>query len=100
MSETQKVVEEVISQISNSMQSIRQIKDSTENLASTRNEVLQAVEDLSAIARDNVSGTKETYDETEMVVDTFQQVYKSAEQLREIADKLVGSIEYFKITGV
>ena len=100
MSETQKVVEEVISQISNSMQSIRQIKDSTENLASTRNEVLQAVEDLSAIAQDNVSGTKETYDETEMVVDTFQQVYKSAEQLREIADKLVGSIEYFKITGV
>ena len=62
--------------------------------------MLQAVEDLSAIAQDNVSGTKETYDETEMVVDTFQQVYKSAEQLREIADKLVGSIEYFKITGV
>ena len=73
MSETQKVVEEVISQISNSMQSIRQIKDSTENLASTRNEVLQAVEDLSAIAQDNVSGTKESYDETERVVDTFQE---------------------------
>ena len=97
MQETKKVVEEVISQIRNSMQSIKQIKESTENLATTRNEVLQAVEDLSAIAQDNASGTKETYDETEVVVDTFQQVYMSAEQLREIADKLVGSIDYFKI---
>ena len=97
MQETKKVVEEVIVQIRNSMQSIKQIKESTENLASTRNEVLQAVEDLSAIAQDNASGTKETYDETEVVVDTFQQVYMSAEQLREIADKLVGSIDYFKI---
>lgn len=97
MLETQKVVEEVITQIRNSMQSIRQIKDSTENLANTRNEVLQAVEDLTAIAQDNESGTKETYNETEVVVDTFQQVYMSAEQLQEIADKLVGSIDYFKI---
>lgn len=97
MLETQRVVEEVIVQIRNSMQSIRQIKDRTENLASTRNEVLQAVEDLSAIAQDNESGTRETYEETEMVVNTFQQVYMSAEQLQEIADKLVGSIDYFTI---
>lgn len=97
MLETQKVVEEVIVQIRNSMQSIKQIKDRTENLASTRNEVLQAVEDLSVIAQDNESGTRETYEETEMVVNTFQQVYMSAEQLQEIADKLVGSIDYFTI---
>ena len=97
MMETQKVVEEVITQIRDSMQSIRQIKSSTENLASTRNEVLQAVEDLTVIAQDNESGTKATYNETEVVVDTFQQVYMSAEQLQEIADKLVGSIDYFKI---
>ena len=97
MMETQKVVEEVITQIRDSMQSIRQIKNSTENLASTRNEVLQAVEDLTVIAQDNESGTKATYNETEVVVDTFQQVYMSAEQLQEIADKLVGSIDYFKI---
>ncbi len=97
MLETQRVVEEVIAQIRNSMQSIKQIKDRTENLASTRNEVLQAVEDLSVIAQDNESGTRETYEETEMVVNTFQQVYMSAEQLQEIADKLVGSIDYFTI---
>ena len=55
------------------------------------------MEDLTVIAQDNESGTKATYNETEVVVDTFQQVYMSAEQLQEIADKLVGSIDYFKI---
>ena len=55
------------------------------------------MEELTVIAQDNESGTKATYNETEVVVDTFHQVYMSAEQLQEIADKLVGSIDYFKI---
>lgn len=97
MQDTQKVVEEVIAQISSSMQSIRQIKESTGHLESSRNEVLQAVSELSEIAQGNVDSTKKTYDETEEVVDTFKQVYVSAEQLREIADELVSSIDYFKM---
>ena len=97
MQDTQKVVEEVIAQIGSSMQSIRQIKESTGHLESSRNEVLQAVSELSEIAQGNVDSTKKTYDETEEVVDTFKQVYVSAEQLREIADELVSSIDYFKM---
>ena len=97
MQDTQKVVEEVIAQISSSMQSIRQIKESTGHLESSRNEVLQAVSELSEIAQGNVDSTKKTYDKTEEVVDTFKQVYVSAEQLREIADELVSSIDYFKM---
>ena len=90
-------MEEVIAQIGSSMQSIRQIKESTGHLESSRNEVLQAVSELSEIAQGNVDSTKKTYDETEEVVDTFKQVYVSAEQLREIADELVSSIDYFKM---
>ena len=75
MQDTQKVVEEVVAQIANSMQSIQQIKETTEHLANVRNEVLQAVETLSNIAQDSVSGTKKTYEDTEEVVDTFKQVY-------------------------
>ena len=90
MQDTQKVVEEVIAQIG-------QIKESTGHLESSRNEVLQAVSELSEIAQGNVDSTKKTYDETEEVVDTFKQVYVSAEQLREIADELVSSIDYFKM---
>ena len=97
MQDTQKVVEEVIAQIGSSMQSIRQIKESTGHLENSRNEVLQAVSELSEIVQGNVDSTKKTYDETEEVVDTFKQVYFSAEQLREIADELVSSIDYFKM---
>ena len=97
MQDTQKVVEEVIAQIGSSMQSIRQIKESTGHLENSRNEVLQAVSELSEIVQGNVDSTKKTYDETEEVVDTFKQVYVSAEQLREIADELVSSIDYFKM---
>ena len=97
MLDTQKVVEEVIAQIGSSMQSIRQIKESTGHLENSRNEVLQAVSELSEIVQGNVDSTKKTYDETEEVVDTFKQVYVSAEQLREIADELVSSIDYFKM---
>lgn len=95
--DSQKVVEEVVAQIANSMQSIQQIKETTEHLANVRNEVLQAVETLSNIAQDSVSGTKKTYEDTEEVVDTFKQVYMSAEQLREIADQLAGSVQYFHV---
>ena len=97
MQDTQKVVEEVIAQIGSSKQSIRQIKESTGHLENSRNEVLQAVSELSEIVQGNVDSTKKTYDETEEVVDTFKQVYFSAEQLREIADELVSSIDYFKM---
>lgn len=97
MQDTQKVVEEVIAQIGSSMQSIRQIKESTGHLENSRNEVLQAVSELSEIVQGNVDSTRKTYDETEEVVDTFKQVYVSAEQLREIADELVSSIDYFKM---
>ena len=36
MKDTQKVVEEVVAQIANSMQSIQQIKETTEHLANVR----------------------------------------------------------------
>ncbi len=64
MQDTQKVVEEVIAQIGSSMQSIRQIKESTGHLENSRNEVLQAVSELSEIVQGNVDSTKR-HDETE-----------------------------------
>ena len=87
MAETQNIVKEVLDEIGNSMQSIRQIKASTQRLEDSRNEVVQAVGE----------STQKTYDGTQEVVETFQQVYVSAEQLREISDKLVKGIGYFHI---
>ena len=97
MQATQNIVEEVLSGIGESMQSIGQIKSSTQRLDSSRSEVVEAVSALSEIAGNNMEGTKKTYDETEAVAGTFKQVYESAEQLRQIAEQLVQSIDYFKM---
>lgn len=98
MQDTQSIVSEVLGEIGSSMHSIEQIKGSTKRLENSRNEVVQAVDELSQIAEDNVNSTRKTYDETQEVVDTFEQLYQSAAQLREIADKLVAGIDYFKIS--
>ena len=97
MQETQQVVAEVIEEIASSMKSIAQIKESSGRLEGARNEVLQAVEHLSEVSAENLDSTKSTYEQTEIVADTFKQVYNSADELKTIADKLVKSIEYFKM---
>ena len=97
MQETQQAVAEVIEEIASSMKSIAQIKESSGRLEGARNEVLQAVEHLSEISAENLDSTKSTYEQTEIVADTFKQVYNSADELKTIADKLVKSIEYFKM---
>ena len=59
--------------------------------------MVQAVDQLADIAQENVTSTRKTYDETEEVVETFEKVYTSAEQLHRIADRLVESVDYFKM---
>ena len=70
---------------------------STGRLAESRGEVMEAVEQLSQIAHDNVDSTQQTYTETQEVLDTFKQVYDSAGQLKKIADELAESMQYFKM---
>lgn len=97
MQDTQSIVKEVLGEINASMNSIEMIKDSAKRLEDSRNEVVQAVEELSEIAQDNASGTQKTYDAAQEASGAFEQVSTSAGRLREIADQLVGSIQYFKL---
>ena len=97
MQETRTNVSEVLKEIEDSMQSILQIRESTGRLAESRGEVMEAVEQLSQIAHDNVDSTQQTYTETQEVLDTFKQVYDSAGQLKKIADELAESMQYFKM---
>ena len=97
MQDTQSTVDEVLQKIDSSLYSIRQIKDGTRRLENSRNEAVQAVDQLADIAQENVTSTRKTYDETEEVVETFEKVYTSAEQLHRIADRLVESVDYFKM---
>lgn len=97
MQETRANVSEVLKEIEASMQSILQIRESTGRLAESRGEVMEAVEQLSQIAHDNVDSTQQTYTETQEALDTFKQVYDSAGQLKKIADELAESMQYFKM---
>ena len=97
MQETRANVSEVLKEIEASMQSILQIRESTGRLAESRGEAMEAVEQLSQIAHDNVDSTQQTYTETQEVLDTFKQVYDSAGQLKKIADELAESMQYFKM---
>ena len=97
MQETRANVSEVLKEIEASMQSILQIRESTGRLAESRGEVMEAVEQLSQIAHDNVDSTQQTYTETQEVLDTFKKVYDSAGQLKKIADELAESMQYFKM---
>lgn len=97
MRKTQMIVEEVLNEIGTSMNSIGLIKESTTQLEYSRNMVIQSVEELAAIAQENASSTQCTYNSTENVAKTFEDIYKSAEQLKNIANDLVGSIDYFKL---
>lgn len=97
MEATQRVLQEVMEEIGDSMQRMSQMKQSTGELEEVRNEILASMDALSEFAQNNLASTKQTYEQTNEVADTFEKVNSSAEELRSIAAKLADSIRYFKI---
>lgn len=97
MNETQNVVESVLNAIESSMDSIGLIKTKAKKLENSRNEVIQAVSQLSETSQHNVEETIKTHDETVEVADTFKDVAQSAKRLQQIAGQLADSVDYFKI---
>lgn len=97
MNETQNVVESVLNAIESSMDSIGLINTKAKKLENSRNEVIQAVSQLSETSQHNVEETIKTHDETVEVADTFKDVAQSAKRLQQIAGQLADSVDYFKI---
>lgn len=97
MAETQNIVKEVLGEIGSSMQSIEQIKASTDVWKIPEMKSFRQLGNCPELRKKMWKARKKTYDGTQEVVGTFQQVYVSAEQLREISDKLVKGIGYFHI---
>jgi methyl-accepting chemotaxis protein len=97
MQNTQSIVQEVLNGIGTSMESISAIREKTQNLESSKNQVVQSVGDLSDIAQTNASNTQSTCTATEDVAQAFEQISVNAAKLDKIADELVKSIAYFKL---
>ncbi|MGN1205967.1 MAG: methyl-accepting chemotaxis protein [Eubacterium sp.] len=98
MEATQRVLQEVMREIAESMQRMSQMKKSTVELEGVRNEILASMDTLSEFAQNNLESTKQTYEQTNEVADTFEKVNSNAEELRTIAEKLADSIRYFRVS--
>lgn len=97
MSDTEKIVSEVMDGIGTSLRSIEQIGNTTVQLEDSRNKIVKTVEDLSEIAQQNASGTKQTCAQTAEVAGTFEKIENSALNLKQIADELSDTIKHFHL---
>lgn len=97
MSDTEKIVSEVMDGIGTSLRSIEQIENTTVKLEDSRNKIVKTVEDLSEIAQENASGTKQTCAQTVEVADTFEKIENSALNLKQIADELSDTMKHFHL---
>ena len=72
MTETERIVLEVMNGISTSLEKIEQIESTTIQLESSRNRIVQNVEGLSEIAEQNAASTQETCAQTTEVSNAFE----------------------------
>lgn len=97
MQETERIVSEVMDGIAASLRRIEQIEDSTGRLEQSRNEIIETVERLADIARQNADSTSATCEQTIRVSAAFEQIESSAAHLEEIADVLADTVKYFRL---
>lgn len=96
--QTQAVVENVIETVEASLQAIVSIEKKTEQLMSAKDEIVEVVESLSAIAEENAASTEETSAATTEVANSFNEVTQSADNLKGIADSIAETISTFKLS--
>ena len=97
MEETEHIVNEVMGGIRTSLGSIDSIEKGAVRLETSRNEIVQTVEDLSRIAAENAENTQKTCEQTMQVADTFERIEGNAVKLKEIADELSQTIRHFHL---
>jgi methyl-accepting chemotaxis protein len=96
--QTQSVVEEVIASVEASLQAISSIESQSEQLIVAKDEIVEVVENLSAIAEENAASTEETSAATTEVANSFNEVTRSADELKGIADSIAETISTFKLS--
>ena len=88
MIQTDKKFSEVADGISASIDSIRIIRDKSKELDQARIEVVDIVQNLTAIAEENAASTQETSASVTQVTNIVSNISEKAEELKSIADDL------------
>lgn len=97
MQDTENIVSEVMRGINTSLKSIEQIDKTTVMLETSRNRIVQTVEELSDIAQQNASSTQQTSAQTVVVANTFGQIEHSAQELKRVAEEISNAMQHFHL---
>ncbi len=95
--QTEQKFSEVADGISASIDSIRLIRDKSAELDKTRIEVVDIVQNLTAIAEENAASTQETSDSATQVTSIVANISEKAQELKGIADELDENMNRFKV---
>ncbi len=97
VADTQAVVEKVIRAIENSITAISSIEQQSVRLNEAKDEIIEVVESLSAVAEENAASTEETSAATTEVANSFNEVTQAAESLKSLADNIAGTMSNFHL---
>lgn len=97
VSKTGSVFSQVQNGISDSIQGVDEIADRTNQLNTARSNVVDVVQNLTAIAEENAASTEETSAAVIEVANIMQEVSSHAAKLQEIAHTLETNVDIFKL---
>ncbi|MDN5298579.1 MAG: methyl-accepting chemotaxis protein [Clostridiales bacterium] len=90
---------EIVDIVSEMKVRITTLKDYTDNMSQSRNNVTSAIESLSGIAQANAASTEETSASTEQVLATVNELSYAADDLKALVETLNNLIKDFQVDG-
>ncbi len=97
LDETVKVFGRVKNGINASLENINTIRDRSFELNKARNEIIEVIQNLSAISEENAAATEETMASTEELGATMTELAKAADRLSEISREVKKTLEIFQL---
>ncbi len=97
VSQTGSIFSQVQGGISDSIEGVDEIADRTSQLNSARNNIVDVVQNLTAIAEENAASTEETSAAVNEVANIMQDFSDHASKLQEIAHTLEANVDIFKL---
>ena len=93
--DTQKKYDELSNNINISVEEIKSIAEKTDNLTGYKENVIENVQNLSAISEENAASNQEVSANVTEIIAEVQMVNEHCEKMNEMADKLENSVAYF-----
>jgi methyl-accepting chemotaxis protein len=94
--QTEAKYKDIYNAVEQSINAIKQLNVSGENMEIKKDEILDTIENLSAIAEENAAGTEEAAASVIEQTDSMKQIVSASENLSELSEELVILVSKFK----